>query len=168
MKKVVAVLVITLVALGVAFGAQNSKVILLHIEGMTCGSCATAVRRVLRKVDGVRKPGTIITTNTSGLPVGKIAEGFSDDFRRCWFGTHFFNPPRYMKPLELIPTADTDPEVFEGFRRFADRVLGKRVIRAKDTPGFISTRLGLYSLCRAIELAVAEGLTIEEVSRAGA
>ena len=63
---------------------------------------------LLRKVDAVRKPGTIITTNTSGLPVAKIAEGFSDDFRRSWFGTHFFNPPRYMRLLEIIPTPDTD------------------------------------------------------------
>ena len=64
-------------------------------------------RELLRKVDAVRKPGTIITTNTSGLPVAKIAEGFSDDFRRCWFGTHFFNPPRYMRLLEVIPTPKT-------------------------------------------------------------
>src|ERR1700721_2480578 len=63
-------------------------------------------RALLRKVEGIRKPGTIITTNTSGLPVGKISEGFSDDFRRSWFGTHFFNPPRYMRLLELIPTPE--------------------------------------------------------------
>ena len=66
-------------------------------------------RALLKKVEAVRKPGTIITTNTSGLPVAKIAEGFSEDFRRYWFGTHFFNPPRYMRLLELIPTPDTDP-----------------------------------------------------------
>ena len=65
-------------------------------------------RALLRKVEAIRKPGTTITTNTSGLPVGKIAEGFSDDFRRSWFGTHFFNPPRYMRLLEIIPTPDTD------------------------------------------------------------
>src|SRR6476646_4777671 len=66
-------------------------------------------RGLLKKVEAVRKPGTIITTNTSGLPVGKIAEGFSDDFRRSWFGTHFFNPPRYMRLLELIPTPVAEP-----------------------------------------------------------
>ena len=66
-------------------------------------------RELLKRVDAVRKPGTIITTNTSGLPVAKIAEGFPEDFRRCWFGTHFFNPPRYMRLLELIPTPDADP-----------------------------------------------------------
>src|SRR5580692_9816225 len=65
-------------------------------------------RALLRKVEAIRKPGTIITTNTSGLPVGKIAEGFSDDFRKSWFGTHFFNPPRYMRLLEIIPTPDSD------------------------------------------------------------
>src|SRR5206468_2988013 len=70
-------------------------------------------RALLKKVDAVRKPGTIITTNTSGLPVGKIAEGFSDDFRRCWFGTHFFNPPRYMRLLEIIPTPETDRTVLD-------------------------------------------------------
>ena len=65
-------------------------------------------RSLLRKVEAIRKPGTIITTNTSGLPVGKIAEGFTDDFRRAWFGTHFFNPPRYMRLMEIIPTPETD------------------------------------------------------------
>jgi 3-hydroxyacyl-CoA dehydrogenase len=66
-------------------------------------------RSLLKKVEAARRPGTIVTTNTSGLPVGKIAEGFSDDFRRHWFGTHFFNPPRYMRLLEIIPTGDSDP-----------------------------------------------------------
>ena len=70
-------------------------------------------RALLRKVEAIRKPGTIITTNTSGLPVGKIAEGFSDDFRRSWFGTHFFNPPRYMRLLELIPTPEADPALID-------------------------------------------------------
>src|ERR1700751_5905721 len=70
-------------------------------------------RALLQKVDAVRKPGTIITTNTSGLPVGKIAEGFSHDFQRSWFGTHFFNPPRYMRLLELIPTANTDKSLLD-------------------------------------------------------
>src|SRR5262249_10852735 len=75
-------------------------------------------RSLLKKVEAIRKPGTIITTNTSGLPVGKIAEGFSDDFRRCWFGTHFFNPPRYMRLLEIIPTPEADPVVIEAIAHF--------------------------------------------------
>src|SRR6202165_4723195 len=70
-------------------------------------------RSLLKKVEAIRKPGTIISTNTSGLPVGKIAEGFSEEFRRSWFGTHFFNPPRYMRLLELIPTSDTDRVLME-------------------------------------------------------
>src|SRR6201997_344838 len=70
-------------------------------------------RALLRKVEAIRKPGTIVTTNTSGLPVGKIAEGFSDDFRKAWFGTHFFNPPRYMRLLELIPTPEADPTLVD-------------------------------------------------------
>src|ERR1700741_1286688 len=70
-------------------------------------------RALLQKVDAVRKPGTIVTTNTSGLPVGKIAEGFSDEFRWAWFGTHFFNPPRYMRLLEIIPTPDTDRSLLD-------------------------------------------------------
>src|SRR5438874_10923151 len=89
-------------------------------------------RELLRKVEAVRKPGTIITTNTSGLPVAKIAEGFSEDFRRSWFGTHFFNPPRYMRLLEVIPTPQVDPALMESLAQFADTHLGKGVVFAKD------------------------------------
>ena len=80
---------------------------------------------LLRKVEAIRKPGTIITTNTSGLPVGKIAEGFTDDFRRAWFGTHFFNPPRYMRLMEIIPTPETDREAIETVSHFCDVRLEK-------------------------------------------
>src|ERR1700722_4224711 len=75
-------------------------------------------RALLKKVEAIRKPGTIITTNTSGLPVGKISEGFSDDFRRSWFGTHFFNPPRYMRLLEIIPTRETNRAAIDTVARF--------------------------------------------------
>jgi 3-hydroxyacyl-CoA dehydrogenase len=108
-------------------------------------------------------PKTIISSNTSGLGLAEMVADCPTDFQSRFLGTHFFNPPRYMKPLELIPAANTDPEIFEGFVRFADRVLGKRVIRAKDTPGFISTRLGMFSLTKTIELAVKHDLTVEEV-----
>src|ERR1700745_3385233 len=91
-------------------------------------------RALLQKVDAVRKPGTIITTNTTGLPVGKIAEGFPQDFRRSWFGTHFFNPPRYMRLLELIPTLDTDTSFLDAVAWFCDVRLGKGIVHAKDTP----------------------------------
>ena len=77
-------------------------------------------RALLKKVEAIRKPGTIVTTNTSGLPVAKIAEGFSDDFRRWWFGTHFFNPPRYMRLLEIIPTPETDRAAIEAVAHFCD------------------------------------------------
>src|SRR5882724_10774279 len=88
-------------------------------------------RGLLKKVEAVRRPGTIITTNTSGLPVGKIAEGFSDDFRRSWFGTHFFNPPRYMRLLEIIiPTPETDPAALDAVVHFADVQLGKGIVFA--------------------------------------
>src|SRR3981081_2182340 len=94
-------------------------------------------RALLRKGETIRKPGTIVTTNTSGLPVGKIAEGFSDDFRRSWFGTHFFNPPRYMRLLELIPTPETDRSTIDAVAHFCDLHLGKGIVLAKDTPNFI-------------------------------
>ena len=87
-------------------------------------------RSLLRTVEAIRKPGTIITTNTSGLPVGKIAEGFSDDFRRTWFGTHFFNPPRYMRLLEIIPTPETDRMTVDAVSHFCDVRLGKGVVIA--------------------------------------
>jgi 3-hydroxyacyl-CoA dehydrogenase len=120
-------------------------------------------RALLKKVEAIRKPGTIITTNTSGLPVGKIAEGFSDDFRRSWFGTHFFNPPRYMRLLELIPTPDADPALIDAVSHFCDVHLGKGVVLAKDTPNFIGNRIGTFSVLNVMRLMQEMDLTIEEV-----
>jgi 3-hydroxyacyl-CoA dehydrogenase len=120
-------------------------------------------RSLLRKVEAIRKPGTIITTNTSGLPVGKIAEGFSDDFRRAWFGTHFFNPPRYMRLLEIIPTPETDQAMVDRVSHFSDVRLGKGVVIAKDTPNFIGNRIGTFSVLNVMRLMQEMGLTIEEV-----
>jgi 3-hydroxyacyl-CoA dehydrogenase len=120
-------------------------------------------RELLKKVDAVRRPGTIITTNTSGLPVGRIAEGFPEDFRRCWFGTHFFNPPRYMRLLEIIPTAETDRRLIESVEWFADVRLGKGVVFAKDTPNFIANRIGTFSVMNVMRLMQEMDLTIEEV-----
>src|ERR1700730_717453 len=120
-------------------------------------------RALLRRVEAVRKPGTIVTTNTSGLPVGKIAEGFSDDFRRNWFGTHFFNPPRYMRLLELIPTPDADQAAMDAISHFCDVRLGKGVVIAKDTPNFIGNRIGTFSVLNVMRLMQEMGLTIEEV-----
>lgn len=120
-------------------------------------------RSLLRKVDAVRKPGTIITTNTSGLPVAKIAEGFPEDFRRCWFGTHFFNPPRYMRLLELIPTADSDRSAVDAIARFCDVHLGKGVVFAKDTPNFIGNRIGTFSVLNVMRLMQEMDLSIEDI-----
>ena len=120
-------------------------------------------RTLLRKVEAIRKPGTIVTTNTSGLPVSKIAEGFSDDFRRSWFGTHFFNPPRYMRLLELIPTPEADPAAIDAISHFCDVRLGKGVVLAKDTPNFIGNRIGTFSVLNVMRLMQEMDLTIEDV-----
>jgi 3-hydroxyacyl-CoA dehydrogenase len=120
-------------------------------------------RELLRKVEAVRKPGTIITTNTSGLPVGKIAEGFSEDFRHSWFGTHFFNPPRYMRLLELIPTPESDRDLIDAVSHFCDVHLGKGVVLAKDTPNFIGNRIGTFSVLNVMRLMQAMDLSIEDV-----
>src|ERR1700732_5232499 len=120
-------------------------------------------RGLLRKVEAIRNPGTIVTTNTSGLPVGKIAEGFSNDFRRSWFGTHFFNPPRYMRLLELIPVPETDLAAADAIVQFANTQLGKGGVFAKDTPNFIGNRIGPFSVLTVMRLMQEMDLTIEDV-----
>ncbi|HEY4905325.1 MAG TPA: 3-hydroxyacyl-CoA dehydrogenase NAD-binding domain-containing protein [Candidatus Sulfotelmatobacter sp.] len=120
-------------------------------------------RSLLKKIEAIVKPGTIITTNTSGLPVGKIAEGFSEDFRQAWFGTHFFNPPRYMRLLELIPTPDADRALIDAVSHFCDVRLGKGVVMAKDTPNFIGNRIGTFSVLNVMRLMQEMDLTIEDV-----
>src|SRR5580692_5349560 len=120
-------------------------------------------RTLLRKIEAIRKPGTIITTNTSGLPVAKIVEGFSEDFRRCWFGTHFFNPPRYMRLLELIPTPEADSAAMDTVAHFCDLYLGKGVVHAKDTPNFIANRIGIFSALNIMRLMQDLDLSVEEV-----
>jgi 3-hydroxyacyl-CoA dehydrogenase len=104
----------------------------------------------------------VLTTNTSGLPVNQIAAGLSSH-RDRFFGTHFFNPPRYMRLLEIIPTAETDPSIVAAFSAFADRTLGKQVVRANDTPNFIANRIGVSVMFNAASLMLQQGLTIEEV-----
>jgi 3-hydroxyacyl-CoA dehydrogenase len=120
-------------------------------------------RELLAKVDAVRRPGSIVSSNTSGIPIAALAEGRSTDFRQHWLGTHFFNPPRYLHLLELIPTSDTRPQVVDGVRRFADLHLGKGVVLAKDSPGFIGNHLGLYGMGRILDLIATGRYTIEEV-----
>jgi 3-hydroxyacyl-CoA dehydrogenase len=120
-------------------------------------------RALLKKVEAIRKPGTIITTNTSGLPVGKISEGFSEEFRKNWFGTHFFNPPRYMRLLELIPTPEADRTAMDAIAYFCDVQLGKGVVWAKDTPNFIGNRIGTFSVLNVMRLMQEMDFSIEDV-----
>ncbi len=120
-------------------------------------------RKLLSRVAQYRKPEAIVTTNTSGLPVHLIAEGMSEEFQKHWAGTHFFNPPRYLKLVEVIPGPKTSPEVIEALSEFCDRRLGKGVVIAKDTPNFIANRIGTFSMLNALRLMSTLGMTIEEV-----
>jgi 3-hydroxyacyl-CoA dehydrogenase len=120
-------------------------------------------RELLAKVAQFRKPGSIVTTNTSGLPVQLIAEGLPEELQQNWAGTHFFNPPRYMKLVELIPGPKTSKAVLETLTEFCDRGLGKGVVLAKDTPNFIANRIGTFSMLNALRLMTQLGMTIEEV-----
>ena len=120
-------------------------------------------RKLLARVAQFRKPGAIVTTNTSGLPVRLIAEGMNEEFQQHWAGTHFFNPPRYLKLVEVIPGPKTSSDVIETLSEFCDRRLGKGVVVAKDTPNFIANRIGTFSMLNALRLMGALGMTVEEV-----
>ena len=120
-------------------------------------------QELLAKITPFLKPGAILTTNTSGLPVASIASQLPSELRRSWFGTHFFNPPRYMRLLEVISTPESDPAAIAAIADFADRRLGKTVVYARDTPNFIANRIGVYVMTQAIELMQEQGLTVEEV-----
>lgn len=122
-------------------------------------------RSVYERVEQFRKPGTLITSNTSGIPMHLLAEGRSEDFRRNFCGTHFFNPPRYLRLLEIIPGPDTDPAVVDFLMQYGDLFLGKTTVLCKDTPGFIANRLGIQSLIQTIRVAEELGLTVEEVDK---
>jgi len=120
-------------------------------------------KKLLARVAEVRKPGAIVTSNTSGIPIHLIAEGMSEEFQQHWAGTHFFNPPRYLKLVEVIPGPKTLPDVVETLSEFCDRRLGKGVVVAKDSPNFIANRIGTFSMLNAIRLMGALGMTVEEV-----
>ncbi len=118
---------------------------------------------LLARVEAHWKPGLVVSTNTSGLPVHQLVRGRSDAFRQCFLGTHFFNPPRYLKLLEVIPLAETDPELVTTVSQWGDRLLGKGVVYAHDRPNFIANRIGSYGFRKAGQLMMELGLTIEEV-----
>ena len=120
-------------------------------------------RTLLQRVLQHRKPGTITTTNTSGLRISDIVAGLSDELHKHWFGTHFFNPPRYMRLLEVIVTPDSDPDDVALISQFADQRLGKTIVHSRDTPNFIANRIGTFTMGNAIRLMMAQNLTIEEV-----
>jgi 3-hydroxyacyl-CoA dehydrogenase len=120
-------------------------------------------RALLERVDAVRRAGTIVSSNTSGIPIATLAEGRSDDFRTHWLGTHFFNPPRYLRLLEVIPTPETDAAVVERVSHFADHRLGKGVVVAKDTPNFIANHIGVYGVMAVLRALESGRYTIEEI-----
>ena len=120
-------------------------------------------RQLLERIDAVRRPGTIASSNTSGIPIASLADGRSADFRAHWLGTHFFNPPRYLRLVEVIPTADTDSAVIDRISRFADVRLGKGVVLAKDTPNFIANRIGLFGVIQTLCALESGEYTIEEI-----
>lgn len=120
-------------------------------------------QNLLRKVEAFRRADAIVTTNTSGLPVSQIAAGLSQEFRRHWFGTHFFNPPRYMRLLEIIPTPESDPDAIAALSEFARVRLGKSIVRAKDTPNFIANRIGTFALLNTMRVMQDMDLTVEQV-----
>jgi 3-hydroxyacyl-CoA dehydrogenase len=120
-------------------------------------------RGLLEKVAVHLRADAILTTNTSGLPVGKIAEVLPEDLRRRWFGTHFFNPPRYMRLFELIATPESDPKAVAAIAEFADRKLGKSVVPAKDVPNFIANRIGTFCMLNTVRIMGAQGLSVEEI-----
>jgi 3-hydroxyacyl-CoA dehydrogenase len=120
-------------------------------------------RALFERLEPIRREQAIVASNTSGIPMRLLTEGRSDPFRRHFLGTHFFNPPRYLHLLELIPTGETAPEVLAATRAFAERVLGKGVVLAKDVPGFIANRLGIFGMVRTLRLMEEYDLTIDEV-----
>ena len=120
-------------------------------------------RQLMERIDGQRKPRSIVSTNTSGIPVGSIAEGLSEGFRKHFLGTHFFNPPRYLKLVEVIPTEDTLPEVVDAMSHFIEYRLGKGIVPAKDTPNFIGNRLFSGSAAFAFDYILKHDYSVEEV-----
>ncbi|NNG00545.1 MAG: 3-hydroxyacyl-CoA dehydrogenase/enoyl-CoA hydratase family protein [Desulfobacteraceae bacterium] len=118
---------------------------------------------LLKRIETVRQKGSIVSTNTSGIPLQAMSEGLSTDFKQHFLGTHFFNPVRYMKLLELIPGAETLPEILSFTADYGERILGKGIVWAKDTPNFVGNRIGVHGIIKAMHLMAESGLTIPEV-----
>lgn len=122
-------------------------------------------QEVFANVEKFRKPGTLISTNTSGIPIHLMLDGRSDDFKKHFAGTHFFNPPRYLPLLEVIPTTETAPEISDFYMSFGSKILGKKTVLCKDTPAFIANRVGVYSIMALFHAVEEMDLTIEEVDK---
>jgi 3-hydroxyacyl-CoA dehydrogenase len=122
-------------------------------------------KKVFEQVEKFRKPGTLITSNTSGIPIHLMAEGRSDDFKKHFAGTHFFNPPRYLKLFEIIPTPNTDPEVVSFLMHYGDLYLGKTTVLCKDTPAFIGNRVGVWGLLKVIDSMRRFDLNVDEIDK---
>ncbi|MFN5371320.1 MAG: 3-hydroxyacyl-CoA dehydrogenase NAD-binding domain-containing protein [Bacteroidia bacterium] len=120
---------------------------------------------LFERVEQFRKPGTLVSTNTSGIPIAQISAGRSDDFRRHFCGTHFFNPPRYLKLLEIIPGPETQHDVIDFFMHYGDRFLGKTTVLCKDTPAFIANRIGVFGILQLFHTVKEMNLTVEEVDK---
>ena len=122
-------------------------------------------KQLFDQVEKYRKPGTLITSNTSGIPINLMSEGRSDDFQRHFCGTHFFNPPRYLRLLEVIPGPKTDPEIIDFFMNYGDLYLGKTTVLCKDTPAFIANRIGIYSILKVVETMQKLDLNIDQIDK---
>lgn len=122
-------------------------------------------KKVFENVEKYRKPGTLITSNTSGIPIHLMTDGRSEDFKAHFCGTHFFNPPRYLRLLEIIPTKDTKQEVVDFLMHYGEQYLGKTTVLCKDTPAFIANRVGVYSLMSVLHAVEKMELTVEEVDK---
>jgi 3-hydroxyacyl-CoA dehydrogenase len=122
-------------------------------------------KQLFEKVESHRTAGAFITSNTSGIPIKLMSEGRSDDFKAHFCGTHFFNPPRYLKLLEIIPGPDTKPEIIDFFMHYGDLYLGKTTVLCKDTPAFIANRIGIFSILKVVETMQKRDLNIDEIDK---
>jgi len=122
-------------------------------------------KAVYEKIEQFRKPGTLVSSNTSGIPITMLVEGRSDDFKKYFAGTHFFNPVRYLPLLEIIPTNDTDPEIVKFYMEYGAKFLGKTTVLAKDTPAFIANRIGVFSMMNLLHEVQGLGLTVTDIDK---